>query len=78
MPYNNKEQERQYNKQYYENNKAKINKRIMNWGKEIRCICCGKEITKSNYPDHLRTKEHRKWITIKFKSIHDELLERFK
>ena len=78
MPYDNKEQEREYNKTYYESNKQEINKRIKKWSKEIRCICCGKEITNKNYPKHLKSKEHRKWLSIKFKSIHNELLERFK
>ena len=78
MPYDNKEQEREYNKTYYENNKEAIKKRTKKWHQEIKCYCCGKAITNSNYPDHLKTKEHRKWLTIKFKSIHDELLVRFK
>ena len=74
----NKDKLKEYSKKYYHENKEAICKRTSITAKEIRTVCCGKDITKGNYWNHLRTKEHKKWLQGKFKAIHRELLEKFK
>ena len=74
----NKERLKQYNKNYYDKHKTNIIDKNRDWCKEIRTVCCGKDITNHNYSKHLKSKTHKTWLQNKFKCIHNELLERFK
>jgi len=52
MPWT-EEQKKEYNKQYYSNNKIDL---IERGCKKIKCDECGREITKNNFLKHKTTK----------------------
>ena len=55
------EERKEYNKQYYLNNREKI---LENYAKKVQCKC-GKKLSKANYYDHLKTKLHKRRMELK-------------
>lgn len=47
-----KEKQKEYNKQYYANNKAKIESKI---GLKEKCLYCGREVRHQNMMSHCKT-----------------------
>lgn len=76
MPSNSKE----YAKRYYEMNKQKI---LAQMGENIYCNHCCSDVTKSNFPAHLRSRKHlrleninleKESATMTMQTIADKLL----
>lgn len=68
MAYDDKEKQKQYNKEYYENNKDEINKKIS--AKEI-CKYCNRSVRHDNLFKHMKSNYCKSRREL-FKMIDDE------